>query len=76
MAPRSLPKGDSMSEKTIIRAKGGTDEREVFVDDISVPDLWHIAMALPGDLETGQQAYVLECWHLCHDLLRHIIDNE
>jgi len=63
---------------TITRAKGGTAEREVEANKIVIPDLWHIAMELPGlqfDADTPQGA-VLECWHLCHDLLKHIQEGE
>ena len=60
-------------------AKGGTEERVVRAGDIIIPDLWHIAEAL---IKTGQVAdgpgcadSILQCWHLCHDLKRHITDQ-
>ena len=64
--------------------KLGTD-RVVEVNDIQIPDLWHVAQALKKyegyDLfaegrgvidgpKAGER--VLECWHLVHDLLRYI----
>ena len=58
---------------TITRAKGGTEEREVPVDEIEIPDLWHISLYLDERTGTGNPGpMVRECWHLCHDLLRHI----
>jgi len=65
--------------KTIIRAPRGTARQEVPIDEVRVPDLWHIAMWLKdneGDISIHNhlsgQSYsdaVLECWHLCNDLL-------
>ena len=61
-------------------------ERTVEVSKITIPDLWHVAMALKdmGDKEPrfggayGMSASeaVLECWHLCHDLKRAIETGE
>ena len=74
--------------KTIIRAKGGTGEHVANLEDIQVPDLWHIAQDLKKDgtmvyvLVNGEFTwvlagdYVLDCWHLTHDLVRHIRDEE
>ncbi len=52
----------------ITRAKGGTDERTVPVNEIEIPDLWHFAMRNEG----RDQEMILEVWYLCHDLLKHI----
>ena len=41
------------------------------IDDITIPDLWHIAMALPKP----DQDKVLEVWHLCHSLVKHIASS-
>jgi hypothetical protein len=57
---------------TIILSKGGEDERTVRVDDIEIPDLWH----LTRDLPKPQQDAIVEVWHLAHDLHRHIIDGQ
>lgn len=51
----------------IIRSKGGTKERKVTLDQIRVPDLWHIAHNQP-DKESKET--ILECWRLAHDMLR------
>lgn len=48
------------------RSKGGSKERIVNADEVQVPDLWHIAMAADEE----DQVMILECWHLCHDMLR------
>ena len=53
---------------TITLAEGGTAERKIEIKNITVPDLWHIAMRLHG----RDQEMVLECWHLAHDMKRHI----
>ena len=72
---------------TFTRAKGGTAEREEPINGIEVPDLWHIAMALNAGsqrveaFKNGEFVsmlagdYVLECWHLAHDMKRHIQTN-
>jgi hypothetical protein len=52
----------------ILMAEGGTEERTVEAKRIEIPDLWHLAMRLEGQ----DRAMVLETWHLCHDLLKHI----
>lgn len=57
-------------------SKGGSAERTVAAIDIQVPDLWHIAMHLKREGAESQGEKVLECWHLCHDLLRHIQESE
>jgi len=78
-----------MTNQTITRAKGGTGEHTVDVNDIQVPDLWHIVRALKDpeklkslssvrnrDLAFECGEATIRCWHLCHDLLRHIKDNQ
>jgi hypothetical protein len=54
-------------------AKGGIKERQVKLEDVKVPDLWHIANHLEarGFSKPCADA-VLECWHLCHDLLKEL----
>lgn len=56
----------------ITRSKGGTAERQVDVKAHDVPDLWHhyISLKEGGYVVTADE--VLDCWHLCHDLIRHI----
>lgn len=61
---------------TIVRAPGGADQREVKVAEIEVPDLWIITQLMQKKGQTKRMkeaaAEVLECWHLCHDLLKNI----
>ena len=68
-----------MSKTKIIQAKGGKAEKSVEIQDIVVPDLWHVSQYLkkagkenedPWCTEAG--AAVLKTWHLAHDLRRHI----
>ena len=66
-----------MSKDTIItRAKGGTAERKVRIEDIQIPDCWHPAMFLLDSGRKAQSDIVLETWYLAHDLLRHIKELE
>ena len=64
---------------TITQAKGGTAERQVDVATLQVPDLWHIAIALKqgkaDNLTPAAGDVVLNCWSLCHDLLKHIRES-
>lgn len=70
----------------IARSKGGTEERQEDVRGFNIPDLWHIAMWLKDNESEinihnhlrGQSFSdaVLECWHLCHDLVRHVEELE
>ena len=57
---------------TITRSKGGTKERQVPINLITIPDLWHIANRLP----VTDCDLVLEVWHLAHDLLQHVRQEE
>jgi hypothetical protein len=72
-----------MNKGILVRGRGGAGEHEVLFQDIQVPDLWDIALSMN---ETGQKIncfkdgeftevlagdYVLDCWHLAHDLKRH-----
>lgn len=57
---------------SIIRAKGGSKERVVAVQDIKIPDLWKLVHNHEVDLTARQKKEILECWHLCYDLLRAI----
>ena len=75
------------TQRTITLKRGGSGEVEVPVEQIQVPDLWHIAQFLE---KTGEQVYVvkdgeftwvkasdyvLECWNLAHAMRRHIQAN-
>ncbi len=64
---------------TITRAPNGAAREVVDINTIQVPDLWHIAMWLKDNKPNighnhGQplDEAVLECWHLCHDLIENI----
>ena len=67
-----LADGKESEVKELVRARGGSLERVVPVDELRVPDLWHIAMHLKERGFPKAQDEVLECWYLCHDLLRSI----
>ncbi len=67
---------------TFTRSKGGTAEREEPINGITVPDLWHLAQALKdGNLTRNKTILakaaeeVLECWHLAHDMRKHLQSN-
>lgn len=63
-----------MSERTIVtRHKGGTKEKRMRAGKIIVPDLWHVALR---QVEKEDKERILECWHLAHDLRRHICESE
>lgn len=57
---------------TIIRSPEGTERREVEVDRIQVPDLWHVAMYVKDQGNTQWAEQILDCWHLTHDLITNI----
>jgi hypothetical protein len=57
-------------KKTILRSKGGTAERTVPLNEVKVPDCWHLAMGLRKAGDEEGAGMVLETWHLAHDLLQ------
>ena len=72
------------AEPTFTRSKGGTAEREEIISQIQVPDLWKIAEIFQGKSNTmymskaNREAVadaILECWHLTHDMKRHLQSN-
>ena len=72
-----------MSSDTLVTLnKGGTKERTVRIDEIQIPDMWHLAMALK-DFPTDNMIVdpiacselVLECWAMAKGLKRHIEEN-
>ena len=72
------------AEPTFTRSKGGTAEREEIISQIQVPDLWKIAEIFQGKSNTiymskaNREAVadaILECWHLAHDMKRHLQSN-
>ena len=73
-----------MAEDTVVElSKNGTDARTVFVKDIQINDLWHIAMGIKNEVyKEWSQAErdsifdeIIDVWHLAHDLKTHIIDR-
>lgn len=50
----------------ITRTKGGILTHEVDVNNIQVPDMWHLAMRLEGP----DRAMLLETWYLANDMLQ------
>ena len=76
------PDSPFAAEPTFTRSKGGTAEREEPINGITVPDLWHLAQALKDGKLTRNKTIlakaaeeVLECWHLAHDMKRHLQSN-
>ena len=74
----------SQAEPTFTRSKGGTAEREEIISQIQVPDLWKIAEVFQGKSNTmymskaNREAVadaILECWHLAHDMKKHLQSN-
>jgi hypothetical protein len=57
----------------VILSHNGSNRRSVDVEEITVPDLWHLAMA---QKRPEDQKAILEVWHLAHDLLDHIKTQE
>ena len=69
---------------TFTRAKGGTAECEEIISQIRVPDLWKVTELFQGKSNTfymskaNREAVadaILECWHLAHDLRKHLQSN-
>jgi hypothetical protein len=81
-----------MSKKLITLAKREAAARVVDIDSIQIPDLWNLGLYLNdhprfitnqvrkvGDVNLyGKKPgdAVIECWHLCHDLLAAIRDGD
>jgi hypothetical protein len=65
-------------DPTFTRATGAKEP----IDGITVPDLWHLVQALEDGTLTRNKTIlakaaeeVLECWHLAHDMKRHLQSN-
>jgi len=68
----------------ITRSPKGAGKRKVELSQVQIPDLWHLAMWLndaDGDRTVKKlqpnpvwPGMVLECWHLCHDLVANLAD--
>lgn len=67
-------------EKMITLSKGGTKERNVPINQVEIPDLWHIAQVIKTskDFRSGEETadLILKCWYLAHDLRKHIQESE
>ncbi len=50
--------------------EGGTDERKVRIDRVTIPDLWHVARRC--GLDSPDAKMILDTWHLCHALKDYI----
>lgn len=56
---------------TAINTCAGLDERkDVPLEDIRIPDLWHIATRLREEGETEIADQILYTWHIAHDMLK------
>jgi len=75
------PDSPFAAEPTFTRSKGGTAEREEIISQIQVPDLWHMishirdGVTLVPAYRTQIADAMLECWHLAHDMKRHLQSN-
>jgi len=66
-----------MSKNTRVTLnKGGSLERTIPINQVVIPDLWHIAEAVRKSKApwAGRQAanLILKCWSRANDLKRHI----
>jgi hypothetical protein len=59
----------------IIRAPKGTARQVVPLEEIQVPDLWHVAERLQDAGNEQDSEQILDCWHLCIDLLAYARGN-
>jgi hypothetical protein len=65
-----------MKDGMITRALNGEHERQAHINDVQIPDLWHVAMYL-REHDLGMWAtMILETWYLAHDLKKHIQKEE
>jgi hypothetical protein len=60
-----------MSNTLTIHA-GGTGERQIPINSITVPDLWHVATRLREADNTQDAQLVMDCWHLAHAMKDHL----
>jgi hypothetical protein len=56
----------------IVRAPKSALRQTVPLNEVQVPNLWHLAVDLKRRGDKEGAAEVLECWHLCHDLLENL----
>ena len=69
------------ADPTFTRSKGGTAEREEIISQIQVPHLWHTILGIregtkvPKAHRDAVADDILECWHLAHDMRKHLQSN-
>ena len=71
-----------MRYEQVVRAKGAKKQHIQHVDEIKVPDMWHLYSQMldaiedpagkPVLVDQAKAEQLLETWHLCHDLLNHL----
>lgn len=63
-----------MSAKTVVTLEGGgIIGKKMPIDQIVIPDLWHVAQRQKTDYDKN---LILNCWHICHDLKNFILELE
>lgn len=60
-----------MKTATVTRSPNGNARHEKPLDQIVIPDLWHIAQAIKAKFGPEVYREVIDTWHLAHDLLTH-----
>lgn len=60
--------------RKVVLSVRGKERREVTLNDVQIPDLWHVAERLRRDDPDGAAA-VLECWRICHDLKANLAND-
>ncbi len=62
---------------TAINTCAGLDKREdVPIENIRIPDLWHIASRLREQGDTIAADQIFYTWHIAHDMLNTILSNQ
>lgn len=61
-----------MKKITITLSKGGKGQRIVNLEAVQIPDLWGSWPKLKPNVRDE----IIECWHLCHDLKRELLESK
>jgi len=72
MGGPEMESADERKAKTIIRSPRGAGRHTVPLNEVQVPDLWHVASYLHDQGHDEASNAVLETWHLAHDLLANL----
>jgi hypothetical protein len=60
--------------------KGGTNEKTIPIDEVHIPDLWHIAQKIadgrPIDNPKKARDMILDTWHTAAWLRKHIQESQ